>query len=101
MSKQVRPALPGSWEPLCADAAPRRSLLDLRDPALAVALPGRRLERAIGAVYSPATERWSHYLEAELAGQFDAWAWFTSTTAVTPLPTPPQQGSAELWPTGL
>lgn len=100
--RQVRPALPGSWEALCADAAPRHCLLDLRDPALAAALPGRRLERAIGVVYRPATERWSHYFEAELPGQFDAWTWFTATTAVTSLPAPTQQdGGAELWPTGL
>lgn len=100
--RQVRPALPGSWEALCADAAPRRCLLDLRGPALAAALPGRRLERAIGVVYRPATERWSHYFEAELPGQFDAWAWFTATTAVTPLPAlSRQEGGAELWPTGL
>ncbi len=101
-SRHVRPATPGSWEALCAGAALLCSLLDLRDPALAAALPGRRLERAIGVVYRPATERWSHYFEAELPGQFDAWTWFATTKAVTPLPAPPREkGGAETWPTGV
>ena len=44
-----------------------------------------RLERFIGVIYRPETERWSHYSEAILPRQFDAWVWFDETTAVTPL----------------
>ena len=45
-----------------------------------------RLERFIGVIYRPETERWSHYAEAVLPNQFDAWVWFDETEAVTPLP---------------
>ena len=45
-----------------------------------------RLERFIGVIYRPETERWSHYSEAVLPDQFDAWVWFDETEAVTPLP---------------
>ena len=44
-----------------------------------------RLERFIGVVYRPGTERFSHYAQAVLPAQFDAFAWFDETTAVTPL----------------
>ena len=101
--EQVRQSLPGSWEHLFAEAAPPHSLLDLRD--MAGTLPGRRLERAIGVVYRPATERWSHYFEAELPRQFDGWVWFDRTSAVTPLPRSTAEtdagAAAETWPTGL
>jgi len=45
-----------------------------------------RLERFIGVIYRPETERWSHYSEAILPKQFDGWVWFDETRAVTPLP---------------
>ena len=38
-----------------------------------------RLERFIGVIYRPETERWSHYSEAILPQQFDAWVWFDET----------------------
>jgi erythromycin esterase-like protein len=44
-----------------------------------------RLERFIGVIYRPETERWSHYSEAILARQFDGYVWFDETNAVTPL----------------
>ncbi len=44
-----------------------------------------RLERAIGVVYRPETELYSHYFEAVLSEQFDAFVWFEETKAVTPL----------------
>ena len=44
-----------------------------------------RLERFIGVIYRPETERWSHYAEAILPRQFDAWVWFDETEAVSPL----------------
>jgi erythromycin esterase-like protein len=39
------------------------------------------LERAIGVIYRPETELLSHYFQAELSRQFDAWIWFTKTSA--------------------
>ncbi len=82
----VRPALPGSHEALFRDSGLTRALLDLRGPGdLRAALTEPRLERAIGVVYRPDTERRSHYFEAVLPEQFDAFVWFAETTAVTPL----------------
>ena len=100
--KAVRPSHPRSWERVFRDNAPGRSLLSWRDqPALAADLAERRLERAIGVVYRPETERASHYFEAELSGQFDAWVWLEETRAVTPVAGPERDGDAELYPYGL
>jgi erythromycin esterase-like protein len=89
----VRPALDESYEALfheVAQVGPDDFLLDLRrgQPA-ATALANERLERAIGVVYAPATERWSHYFEATLAAQFDVVIHLDTTTALTPLPAVP------------
>ena len=43
------------------------------------------LERAIGVIYRPETERWSHYFQACLSDQFDAVIHFDRTRAVEPL----------------
>jgi erythromycin esterase-like protein len=48
-------------------------------------LEGRRLERAIGVIYRPETERLSHYFEARLADQFDAVIHIDETRALEPL----------------
>ena len=88
--KQVRPSLPESYERTCHDSELPSFLLDLcegqRDERLAGELMEPRLERFIGVIYRPETERWSHYSEAVLPRQFDAWVWFDETSAVTPLP---------------
>jgi erythromycin esterase-like protein len=60
-----------------------------------------RLERFIGVIYRPETERWSHYAQAVLPKQFDAWVWFDETKAVTPLPTEQEAGEEEMYPFGL
>jgi erythromycin esterase-like protein len=60
-----------------------------------------RLERFIGVIYRPQTERWSHYAEAVLPKQFDAYAWFDETSAVTPLPGEQLPGEDETYPFGL
>ena len=89
--KQVRPALPGSWEHQFLQAGVHASLTQWRthpDEALLDALSEPLLERAIGVIYRPETERQSHYFEAVLAEQFDAWLWFEQSEAVTPLPAP-------------
>ena len=103
--KRVRPGLPGSQEALCHETGLPSFLLDLRDdgPAkLREALLASRLERFIGVIYRPETERWSHYSEAILSRQFDAWTWFDETEAVTPLPgADAGTGEDDLWPFGL
>jgi erythromycin esterase-like protein len=85
-SMRVLPALPGSFAALFHDARPSDFLLLLRgDRSLAGALPEPRLERAIGVVYVPQTERESHYFLAHLTKQFDAVIHRDRTRAVTPL----------------
>lgn len=103
---RVRPSRAGSVERLCFDAGVPRGLLDLerarRDPALREVLAEERLERFIGVVYRPDTELQSHYASVSLLRQFDAWAWFARTTAVTPLgPQHPRAGAQDTWPSGL
>jgi erythromycin esterase-like protein len=102
---QVRPARPDSLEALFRAHAPACSLTDLRPAAaLRTALAQPRLERAIGVIYRPATERRSHYFEAVLPEQFDAFVWFAETHAVTPLPGAAEGGDAEAgdtFPSGL
>jgi erythromycin esterase-like protein len=88
--KRVRPALNGSWEALFHEADVRRSLLD---PSR---FEGRRLERAIGVVYRPATERLSHYFHARLADQFDAVVHLDETSAVEPLEVTSEWEAGEL-----
>ena len=84
--KVVRPALPESYEALFHDVPDRNFLLDLRtDRELRAALSTRRLERAIGVIYRPETERLSHYFLAELPSQFDAVLHYDVTRAVEPL----------------
>jgi len=102
--KTVRPSLPGSYERLCHDSGVPRFLLDLREgqnEEAVEALLEPRLERFIGVIYRPETERWSHYSEAVLPNQFDAWVWFDETGAVTPLGEEPEAGEDETYPFGL
>jgi len=84
--KQVRPGLPGSYEELLHEVGMPRFLLPLREesPAREVMLQ-RRLERAIGVIYLPHTERHSHYFAAQMARQFDAVIHIDRSTAVRPL----------------
>jgi len=62
-----------------------RFLLILRDGNLNAALREPRLERAIGVIYRPETERVSHFFHASLPAQFDAVLHFDRTRAVEPL----------------
>jgi erythromycin esterase-like protein len=84
--KQVRPALPGSYEDVFHQTGLGNFLLPLR-PASAAreALLEGRLERAIGVLYLPRTERQSHYFSAQLPQQFDAVIHIDRTNAVQPL----------------
>jgi erythromycin esterase-like protein len=83
---RVRTPIPGSWEELFHEAEPSNFLLPIRgSEPVATLLLGSRLERAIGVIYRPATERQSHYFEARLAEQFDAVLHFDETAALEPL----------------
>jgi erythromycin esterase-like protein/predicted phosphoribosyltransferase len=83
---QIRPALAGSYERLFHDVGLPRFVLPLRtDLDLASLLAAPRLERAIGVLYLPKTERVSHYFRARLADQFDYLLHFDTTRAVEPL----------------
>ena len=83
--RRVTPSLSGSWERLFHDAGLERFLLVLRDGPARDALRAERLERAIGVIYRPDTERASHYFRARLAEQFDAVMHIDETRALDPL----------------
>jgi erythromycin esterase-like protein len=95
--KRVRPALAGSWEALFHSALPERCLLAWRgDKAVRDMLRARRLERAIGVIYRPQTERSSHYFAARLGDQFDAVLHVDETRALEPLDYGAEWEEAEL-----
>lgn len=83
--KRVRPALEGSYEILFHQTQLPCFMLDLRDSQMKELLARPRLERAIGVIYRPETERLSHYFDAYLAMQFDAVIHFDHTRALEPI----------------
>lgn len=84
--KRVRAALENSYEALFHQVEIPSFLLLLRgNDWLSGVLRPERLERAIGVIYLPETERVSHYFEARLPDQFDAVIHFDDTRAVEPL----------------
>lgn len=86
LRRHVRPGLEGSYEWLFHQTGiPAFCLLFGQDPVLANRLAEPRLERAIGVIYAPETERYSHYFTASLSRQFDAVLHFDETRAVVPL----------------
>ncbi|AZE49115.1 Erythromycin esterase, putative [Pseudomonas chlororaphis] len=92
--KDIRPSRPDSWEYQFLKVGVAASLTDWRDPQrkeLRRALSKPLLERAIGVIYRPESERASHYFEAVLAEQFDAMLWIEQTKPVTALPLPKNQ----------
>jgi erythromycin esterase-like protein len=104
----VRPSLSDSCERLAHDTGKPQFLLDLREganEALRNGLWEPRLERFIGVIYRPHSERWSHYVDCRLPEQFDAYVWFDETAAVEPLPVRTveehEAGDEETWPSGL
>lgn len=102
--KTVRPARPDSYEALCHDVGVSRFLIDLRpsrNESLRDALREPRLERYIGVIYRPETERMSHYGYACLPEQYDGFVWFDETHAVAPLPGQILAGEEETYPFGL
>ncbi|MBD2242124.1 erythromycin esterase family protein [Nostoc sp. FACHB-888] len=84
--KQVRPALSNSYEALFHEVGLPQFLLNLRQENQAVTgLEKPRLERAIGVIYQPETERQSHYFYARLPDQFDAVIHIDDSRGVQPL----------------
>ena len=101
---ELRPARQHSWEEAFRKAGHARSLTDWRGAkrrGLAEVLSQSLLERAVGVVYRPQSELSSHYFEAVLADQFDAYVWFEKTRAVTPLGSERPHGVPETWPFGV
>ncbi len=102
--KTVQPARPDSYEHAFRSTGVARTLTDWRGrkrQSLAHILREPLLERAIGVVYRPESELSSHYFEAILADQFDAYVWFEKTKAVTPLGHEKPHGAPETYPFGL
>ena len=103
--KRVRPALDGSYEALFHEADIPRFLLTFgRTDHATAALYEPLLERAIGVIYRPETERASHYFQAHLSEQFDAVLHFDETRAVEPLERTTEWEAGEVpetFPTGI
>jgi erythromycin esterase-like protein len=101
--KRVLPSRPDSYEQLCHASDMPRFLLDLkRHETLRDELLKPRLERFIGVVYRPETELASHYAQASLPQQFDAFVWFDQTTALTPLGSQhAKSGAPDTYPFGV
>ena len=101
--KRVVPALTDSHEALFHSLGMPRFLLRC-DAATRALLREPMLERAIGVVYRPETERASHYFHALIAEQFDALIHIDRTGALVPLDGHDREASEELpdtYPSGL
>lgn len=95
--KRVRPGMEGSYELLLHEAGiPKYMLLPREDEELFNVLERQRLERAIGVIYLPQTERYSHYFSAQMSRQFDAVIHFDHTRALEPLDKNPGWEAGEL-----
>jgi protein-L-isoaspartate(D-aspartate) O-methyltransferase len=101
--KEVVPSLPGSYERTCHDAGVSSFMLSLRDAPeeLKSALLEPRLQRAIGVIYRPQSERASHYFQARLPDQFDEYFWFDRTNPVRPFATHELEDMPDTYPFGL
>lgn len=84
--RELNPALPQSYSGIFHHTGIPAFLLTFRGrDQLSAALGEPRLERAVGVIYAPRTERQSHYFTARMSQQFDAVIHVDRTTAVTPL----------------
>jgi len=106
--ERVRPGLPGSWEDVLHDVGiPRFYVTSSQLRRTLGDRPERRLQRAIGVIYRPDTERRSHYYPADLASEFDVVLHVDETHAVRALDrasTTPSAGEPDLpdtFPTGM
>jgi len=103
---RVRPSLPGSWEELLHESELPRFYMTSGDMQRVIGEGAERLQRAIGVVYRPMTERRSHYLHARLADEFDVVIHIDSTRGVEPLDRveeahTPVNELPETFPTGI
>jgi erythromycin esterase-like protein len=101
--KRVRPARADSYEGRSRDTGIAAFLLETgprQRESVRAELAEPLLERAIGVIYRPETELLSHYFQAELSRQFDAWTWFAETQAVAARPLH-AHGPEETYPFGL
>lgn len=99
--KIIRNALPESYENLFHQTGLNQFLLSFEDKNF---LPNKLLERAIGVIYAPQTERQSHYFYASIEHQFDAIIHIDKTTALEPLEKPSVWINGEVpetYPTGF
>jgi len=102
--KRVRPARPDSYEGRSRDAGIDAFFLETgpgQKDSVREVLAEPLLERAIGVIYRPETELLSHYFQAELSKQFDAWIWFSETDAVAARAEAHPHGPDETYPFGL
>lgn len=101
--RRVRPSLQGSYERLFHDTGLPAFILPLSATEVRLALAGPRLERAIGVLYRPETERPSHYFSARLPEQFDAVVHVDRTRALEPLEkwSRHEADLPETYPTGI
>ncbi|MFI9654346.1 protein-L-isoaspartate(D-aspartate) O-methyltransferase [Guyparkeria sp. GHLCS8-2] len=102
--KTLRSALPDSYERLCHETGRAGFLLPLGkhgDAQVREGLGEPRLERAVGVIYRPETERASHYFHAALPAQFDEYIWVDRSRAVTPLDSRELEGAADTYPFGV
>ncbi|KAJ5973705.1 hypothetical protein N7481_010915 [Penicillium waksmanii] len=88
----VNPSMAESWEMVAHETGVPSFLIDLRHDSIDLSLRAamaaeEKLERFIGVIYRPDTERGSHYSHAFLHKQFDGYIWFDRTEAVKPLET--------------
>ncbi|KAL4793541.1 erythromycin esterase-domain-containing protein [Aspergillus venezuelensis] len=106
----VKPSMRESWERLAHDTGVDSFLLDLREDQMSREIrealhdEKTRLQRFIGVIYRPDTERVSHYSAADLVNQFDGYVWFDETRAVQPLEVLQPNtalGEEETYPFGL
>lgn len=104
-TKLVKPAMPGSYERMFHDVGVPQFLLPLRGSTLESHPQfAQNLERAIGVIYLPQTERQSHYFDASLPMQFDTVIHIDDTHALAPLERvpPAHDGEApETYPAGV
>ena len=101
--KRVRPARDNSYEGRSRDTGIAAFMLETgpgQRESVRAELAEPLLERAIGVIYRPETELLSHYFQAELSLQFDAWIWFEETEAVAARPVY-AEGPDETYPFGL
>lgn len=101
--KTINHALAGSYERICRDTGVESFMLDLRNASkeLNDGLSRPLLERAIGVIYRPESERASHYFQAMLPRQFDEYIWIDESTAVEPLDAAVLKGMPDTYPFGL